>query len=227
MGHYTVLLCDDQEAIHNSLTPYLKREALNVVSAYDGESALKLLRQTPVDVVVLDVMLPGIDGFDVCREIRKSSDVYIIMLSARGEELDRVVGLELGADDYLSKPFSPREVTVRIKNAIKRIYPRQEAKKLTIAELSVFPESYQVFINDQEISLSSKEVDVLAYMVANAGKALTREHILNAAWSYDYFGYPRVVDSVIKSLRQKLARDDVHFTIRTLYGVGYKIEEKQ
>lgn len=160
-------------------------------------------------------------------EIRKNSDVYIIMLSAKGEELDRIIGLEVGADDYVSKPFSPREVTIRIKKAMKRLYPKQEAKKFAVGDLTVFPDSYQVFVKGQEISMTPKEVDVLSYMVANAGKVLTREHILNAAWSYDYLGDTRVVDTIVKTLRQKLIKDDVKFTIRTIYGIGYKIEAKQ
>lgn len=227
MEKYTVLICDDSDAIHDSLTSYLGEQGFRIISAYDGESALAKLHSNPVDVVLLDIMLPGMDGYEVCREIRKSSDVYIMMLSAKGEEFDRVLGLELGADDYVSKPFSPREITIRIKRAMFRLHQKQEQKKYTLAELTVLPESYQVFVDDQEISMSSKEVDVLLYMVTNAGRVLTREHILNAAWNYDYFGDTRVVDTMIKTLRQKLIRDDVHFAIRTVYGVGYKIEEKK
>lgn len=226
MGTHTVLICDDNIAIHSSLTSYLKAEGILVVSAYDGETALQELRHQAIDVVVLDVMLPGIDGYEVCREIRKYSDVHIIMLSARGEELDRIVGLEVGADDYVSKPFSPREVVIRIKKALKRLYPKQDPKELTLAELTVLPDSYEVYVRGQKIDMSSKEIDVLAFMVSNAGKALTREHILNAAWGYEYYGDTRVVDTLIKRLRQKLMKDDVHFSIRSIYGVGYKIEEK-
>lgn len=226
MGKHTVLICDDNIAIHSSLTSYLKTEGIAVISAFDGESALQELGRHPVDVVVLDVMLPGIDGYEVCRQVRKSSDVYIIMLSARGEELDRIVGLEVGADDYVSKPFSPREVVIRIKKALKRLYPKQEIKKLVLAELTVLPDSYQVFLGDQKIDMTSKEIDVLAFMVSNAGRVLTREHILNAAWGYEYCGDTRVVDTLVKRLRQKLCRDGVHVAIRSIYGVGYTIEEK-
>lgn len=225
MGKHTVLICDDNIAIHSSLTSYLKAEGIEVVSAFDGETALAELRRQRIDVMVLDVMLPGIDGYEVCREIRRSSDVYIIMLSARGEELDRIVGLEVGADDYVAKPFSPREVVIRIKKALKRLYPKQEVKKLTLAELTILPDSYEVYVRDQKVELTSKEIDVLSFMVSNAGKALTREHILNAAWGYEYYGDTRVVDSLVKRLRQKLLKDNVHFTIRSIYGVGYKIEE--
>lgn len=225
MGKHTVLICDDNIAIHSSLTSYLKAEGIDVISAYDGETALQELRRNPIDVMVLDVMLPGMDGYDVCREVRKHSDVHIIMLSARGEELDRIVGLEVGADDYVSKPFSPREVVIRIKKALKRLHPKQEPRALTLAELTIYPDSYEVFISGQKVDMTSKEIDVLSFMVSNVGKALTREHILNAAWGYEYYGDTRVVDTLIKRLRQKLTKDHVHFAIRSIYGVGYKIEE--
>ena len=171
----TVLLCDDSKALHDGLASYLSEQGFLVVSAYDGETALERLRKFPVDVVLLDVMLPGMDGFEVCREIRRRSDVYIIMLSARGEEDDRVRGLETGADDYVVKPFSPREVTIRIKRALRRLNPREEPKTLRVAELTVLPDSYQVFVGGEEVRLSPKELEVLAYMAANVGRVLTRE----------------------------------------------------
>ncbi len=220
----TVLLCDDSKALHDGLASYLSEQGFLVVSAYDGETALERLRRFPVDVVLLDVMLPGMDGFEVCREIRRRSDVYIIMLSARGEEDDRVRGLETGADDYVVKPFSPREVTIRIKRALRRLNPREEPKTLRVAELTVLPDSYQVFIGGEEVRLSPKELEVLAYMAANVGRVLTREMILNAVWDYNYFGDTRVIDTMIRSLRQKLAHPDVHFAIATIYGVGYRLE---
>jgi DNA-binding response OmpR family regulator len=226
MGKYSVLICDDSLAVHQSLTSYLTAEGIEVISAYDGKSALLELRRQAVDVVVLDVMLPGgLDGYEVCREIRRGSDVYIIMLSARVEELDRIIGLEVGADEYAAKPFSPREMVIRIRKILKRLYSTQETRKLELAELTVLPESYKAFVGGQEIDLTSKEIDVLSFMVSNAGKALTREHILNAAWGYEYYGDTRVVDTLVKRLRQKLLRDDIHFTIRSIYAVGYKIEE--
>ena len=220
----TVLLCDDSKALHDGLASYLSEQGFLVVSAYDGETALERLRKFHVDVVLLDVMLPGMDGFEVCREIRRRSDVYIIMLSARGEEDDRVRGLETGADDYVVKPFSPREVTIRIKRALRRLNPREEPKTLRAAELTVLPDSYQVFIGGEEVRLSPKELEVLAYMAANVGRVLTREMILNAVWDYNYFGDTRVIDTMIRSLRQKLAHPDVHFAIATIYGVGYRLE---
>lgn len=227
MDSYTVLICDDSASIHSSLSSYFRHEGFNVISVYDGESALEQVKKTKIDIVLLDIMLPGMNGFDVCRNIRKTSDVYIIILSAKDEEIDRVLGLELGADDYVTKPFSPRELVYRMKRAMRRIHHTpKDLRKLTMGELTVYPESYRVLLNGSEISMSTKEVDVLAYMMSNPGRVLTREHLLNAAWNYGYYGDPRVVDGLIKTLRQKLAGENLHFAIQTVYGVGYKIEER-
>ena len=227
MSNYSVLICDDNKVMHDSLSDYLNQENIRVISKYDGESALEFLKSNTVDVVVLDVMLPGIDGYEVCREIRKTSDVHIIMISARGDNVDRIVGLEVGADDYLSKPVSPREVVIRIKKAIKRNEKKTDPKEFNLAELRVLPDSYQVFVDGEEVALTSKEIDVLAFMISNAGKVLTREHILNAAWGYEYCGDTRAVDTVIKRIRQKLLKDSLHFNIRSIYGVGYVLEERK
>lgn len=226
MDKYTVLIVDDSDVIHDGLKSYLEEQDFTVISAYDGETALEKIRAQPVDIVLLDVMLPGMNGYEVCRELSKNSDVYIIMLSAKGEEFDRILGLEFGADDYISKPFSPREVTLRMKKAMQRLHPKEEQKAFTVGELTVLPDSYQVFVDGQEVFLSPKEMDVLTYMAANAGRVLTREHILNAAWGFDYVCDTRLVDTMIKTLRQKLIREGVHFTICTIYGIGYKLEEK-
>ena len=225
MAH-TVLICDDNKLMHDGLSSYLELEGIQVLSAYDGRAALDMFSSNTVDVVLLDIMMPGIDGYEVCRQIRKRSDVYIIMISAKGEDSDRILGLELGADDYLTKPVSPREVTIRIKKALKKLDSNDNPKKFTLGELTVYPDSYQVFIEDSPVVLTSKEVEVLAFMLSNKGKVLTREHILNAAWGVEYFGDTRAVDTLIKRLRQKLSGDDLHFAITTVYGVGYKIEEK-
>lgn len=226
MSKCTVLICDDNIAVHSSLTNYLNAEEMNVVSVFDGETALNRLDQRDIDIIVLDIMLPGMDGFYICKEIRRRSAVPIIMLSARSEEYDRIIGLELGADDYVVKPFSPREVVIRIKKLLKRHHPDQGPEKLTLAELTVFPDSYRAFIGEKEISMTAKEIELLSFMMANAGKVLTREYILNTAWGYDYYGDTRVIDSLIKRLRQKLIKDGVHFNIRSVYGVGYTMEEK-
>ena len=220
----TVLICDDNPAIHSSLGSFLAAEGIAVRAAHTGEEALDLFRRGGIDLVVLDIMLPGMDGLDVCREIRRTSDAPILMLSARDEELDRELGLELGADDYVVKPFSPREVTVRIKKMLRRLRAPAEPRGLTLAELTVVPESFKAYIRGQEVDLTHKELEVLASMVAHAGEVLTREHLLNVAWGYDYFGDTRVVDALIKRIRQKIMAEGVHYAIRSVYGVGYVLE---
>lgn len=221
------MICDDNIAVHKSIESYLSEDGVKVVSAYDGESALQIFHNNHVDLVILDIMMPGKNGIEVCREIRKTSEVPILMLSAKDSEMDRIIGLELGADDYLSKPFSPREVSIRVQKMLKRIHAHHETKKLSLAELSVFPEKYEAYVNDIKLDLTPKEVSLLSYLVYNAGKVLSREIILSSVWGYDYTGDTRTVDTHIKRLRQKLPSEGVRFAIRSVYGIGYKMEEQQ
>ena len=226
MANFNILICDDNEALVEGLSTYLSEEGMNVLTAFTGEDAIEAVRTNDIDVILLDIMLPGIDGYEVCKRVRKFSNVYIIMLSARSQELDRVYGLETGADDYVTKPFSSREIAIRINRAMDRMHPKDDEKKLTLAELTVLPETFRVFIKDEEVQLSSKEFALLNYLIANAGKVLTREHILNAVWSFNYYGDTRVIDGMVKRLRKKITRDDVHFTLQTVYGVGYRLTEE-
>lgn len=229
MSNVQMLICDDNPAISKSLAGYFEAEGMDVLCAASGEEALALFREKRLQLIVLDVMLPGISGIDVCREIRKTSNIPILMLSAKGEEVDRIVGLEIGADDYVTKPFSTREVVVRCKKLLRRLNSAGEGeKKYTLAELTVLPDSYEAYIGGQRINLASKEFEVLRYLIAHAGKAMTREHIINAVWGYEYAGDPRIVDTLIKRLRHKLFDEPevaVHFSITTIFGVGYKLEE--
>jgi len=225
MHKHSVLICDDNIAVHKSISSYLAEDGINVVSVYDGESALEHIKNSKISLVILDVMLPGMNGFEVCREIRKESDLPILMLSAKDQEIDRILGLEIGADDYLGKPFSPREVAIRVNKMLKRIYTPQDTKIMTLAELSVFPERYEAYVRDEKLELTPKEVSLLAYLVYNTGKVLSREAILSSVWDYDYTGDTRTVDTHIKRLRKKLPEEGVHFAIRSIYGVGYKMEE--
>jgi DNA-binding response OmpR family regulator len=230
MPRIRVLICDDNPAIHKSLAGYFEAEGMEVIYAATGLSALSYFRDRIPDLIILDVMLPDISGTDVCREIRKTSSIPILMLSAKSTEIDRIVGLEIGADDYVTKPFSSREVLVRCKKLLKRRYAIESEKKYTLAELTLLPDSYEVYVGKQRIALALKEFEVLRYLVAHAGKAMTREHIINAVWGCEYVGEPRIVDTLIKRLRQKLfniPNVTVHFDITTIFGVGYKIEELQ
>ena len=228
MSRARVLICDDNPVLHKSLSGYYEAENMDVVYTETGEAALQYLQENNVDLMILDVMLPGMSGTEVCLEVRKTSDLPIIMLSAKGEEIDRIVGLEVGADDYVTKPFSPREVVIRSRKLLKRHISAEAEKKFTLGELTVLPDSYEAYIGDQRVNLASKEFEVLRYLVAHTGKAMTREHIINAVWGYEYAGDPRIVDTLIKRLRQKLAAatdTPVHFSITTIFGVGYKAEE--
>lgn len=223
-----VLICDDNPVLFKSLTGYFEAENMEVLYASDGETALEILRGGNVDLMVLDVMLPGISGTEVCLEVRRTSNMPILMLSAKGEEIDRIVGLEVGADDYVTKPFSPREVAIRCRKLLKRRMETETERTYTLAELTVLPDSYEAYIAGQRVTLASKEFEVLRYLISHAGRAMTREHIINAVWGYEYAGDPRIVDTLIKRLRQKLAAastGSVHFSISTVFGVGYKAEE--
>ncbi|RNF41206.1 response regulator transcription factor [Planococcus salinus] len=221
----TILICDDNIAVHESIDAYLQSEGMNSVSAYDGELALQLLKENHFDLVVLDIMMPGIFGTEVCREIRKTSDIPILMLSARSEEVDRIVGLEIGADDYITKPFSPREVVVRIKTILKRVQPKKEISNyLKAGNLSIDVDGYEARIDGQEIELTAKELELLVFLIRNAGKVVNREELLYKVWGYDYTGDTRTVDTIIKRIRQKISKSAPDFSIKSIYGVGYKFE---
>ncbi|MFC7687049.1 response regulator transcription factor [Ureibacillus sp. GCM10028918] len=222
----TVLICDDNVAVHESINAYLHTENINSVSAFDGEHALDLLGKQHFDLVVLDIMLPGLFGTEVCKEIRKTSDIPIIMLSARGEEMDRIIGLEIGADDYLTKPFSPREIVIRIKTILKRVQPKQDNSNiLKASSLFIDVEGYEVLVNDTVMDLTAKEVELLAYLVKNKGRVINREELLYKVWGYNYIGDTRAVDTLIKRIRQKVSKGNPEFSIKSIYGVGYKFEE--
>ncbi len=223
-----VLICDDSDYVHESLSAYLAAENMLHVSVYDGQAALDMLKNDIFDIVILDIMMPKRFGTDVCKEIRKTSDIPIIMLSARGDEFDRIQGLELGADDYITKPFSPREVVARIHTILKRLSPRKEAvqeeTKLVIGHMAIYPLEFRVTIYEKELCLTPKEVAMLVYFAQHPNKVLSREQLLNKVWGYDYFGDTRAVDTLIKRLRQKMPQTDCGFEIKAIYGVGYKLE---
>lgn len=226
MDTRTVMICDDKEAVHESLTRFLHEDGIEVISVYDGEAALEALSRHPVDLIILDVMLPRINGTDVCRTIRRSSDIPIIFLSARSEEIDRIIGLELGGNDYVTKPFSPREVALRVRKILSRTSAapaRPATQMLRYAELSVNPDTMEVFVGEQKLDMTAKEVHLLSYLIRNAQKVLNREQILKAVWGYDYYGDTRAVDAVVKRIRKKLPTENVHFSIQSIYGVGYRL----
>ena len=222
-----ILICDDQPAVHESLGVYLDAEGYQHISAYDGEQALEYANTEHPDMIILDLMMPKRSGIDVCREIRKNSSVPIIMLTAKSEEIDRIIGLELGADDYIVKPFSPREVVARIKAVLRRVssdLPKDEAKILRYDRLEINLDNYEVKVDGTPIACTPKEVEVLYLLASHPGHVFEREQILSRVWGYDYFGDTRAVDTQIKRIRQKLPQEGVPWAIRTIYGVGYKFE---
>lgn len=221
-----VLICDDQFVVHETISAYLKADGFCYESAYDGEEAIKKALSIKPDLVVLDIMMPKINGIEVCRTIRKTSDVPIIMLTAKGEEIDKIVGLELGADDYIVKPFSPREVVARIKAVLRRRTSdkKKDSPILRYNGLEVNISTYEVHINGNLIHLTPKEVEVIYMLASHPGQVFSREQIIQNVWNTDFFGDTRSVDTQIKRIRQKLHCENMKWNIKSIYGVGYKFE---
>lgn len=224
-----ILLCDDNQILHDTLGAYFDNEGYSYVSAFDGDDSIdKFLKHQP-DLILLDVMMPNKTGLEVCKEIRKTSSVPIIMLTAKGEEIDKVLGLELGADDYIVKPFSPREVLARIKAVLRRTNDQhsEDSSVLRYDRLEINQAKYEVLFDGQTLPFTPKEVSVLYFLASSPGQVFDREQILSKIWGYDYFGDTRVVDTQIKRIRQKLPQDNVPWGIKSIYGVGYKFEVKK
>lgn len=225
MGKTKILVIDDEPAILNLVTAYLRSEGYEFNTAGDGPAGLKAFRAFKPDLVILDIMLPGMDGIEVLTQIRRESEAYVIMLTAKSEELDKVVGLSVGADDYLTKPFSPRELMARIKAALRRLQKPStdsERKVITLPHVRIDGGSRRAWIDDQEIELTSLEFDLLSILADHRGMVLSREKLLELAWGYDYFGDLRVVDVHIGHLRQKVGSR----FIETVRGAGYRFEDK-
>ena len=221
-----LLIVDDNQQITEILTQYAQKEPYEVLVAHDGEAALAIFHAQQPDVILLDVMMPKKDGFAVCREIRETSNVPILMITARGEDFERIMGLEIGADDYIVKPFSPGEVMARIKAVMRRVRPSDVSKHVFIHDnLKINLEDYTVTINQETILLTKREVDLLWTLATHQQKAYSRDELLDQLWGFDYFGDTRTVDSHIKRLRSKLSHV-AHPTweIKTIWGVGYKFE---
>jgi DNA-binding response OmpR family regulator len=225
-----ILVVDDEPAVTDLLAYNLRKAGYGVLTAADGRQALDAARQERPDLILLDLMLPGIDGLEVCRQLRKTSDVPIIMITARGEEIDRVVGLELGADDYMAKPFSVRELLARIKAVLRRAaQPETKAAEGAPAlrgkgGLRLDPESRLAAVGETVLPLTRLEFDLLNLLLANAGRVLTRERLLELAWGYDFAGDTRAVDSAVKRLRAKLrAAAPEADSIEAVRGVGYRL----
>ena len=224
---YRILIADDDVNVHQSLGTYFRREGYQLLSAYDGEEAIRHVRQSRPDMMLLDIMMPKMDGLVVCREIRKTSNIPIIMLTAKGEEFDKLLGLELGADDYISKPFSPREVLARVKAVLRRMYELKEDNKgtrLVVSNLDIDMGAFIVKLNGQNVPCTPKEIEILWTLASNPGMVFSREHLLQSIWGYDFLGDTRAVDSHIKRIRAKLCQPGNTWDIKTVWGVGYRFE---
>ncbi len=223
-----ILVVDDEKKIVEIIKAYLERESYQVFTAYDGKAALEQFLNQHPDLIILDLMLPEISGWDVCRSIRKKSDVPIIMLTARDEVTDKIIGLEMGADDYVTKPFDPKELVSRVGAVLRRAVSKISPKEIIqISDLRIDLEKRQVRRNDLIIDLTPNEFDILRVMAENPGRVFSRMQLLDQVQGDAYEGYERTIDSHIKNLRKKIELDPEHPNyIITVYGVGYKIEEK-
>lgn len=224
----TILIADDNQQITSILEEYAKKEGYTPVIALDGSAALEQFRLKRPDIILLDVMMPKMDGFEVCREIRRTSNVPIIMVTARGEDFERIMGLDIGADDYIVKPFSPAEVMARVRAVLRRI-EREDAPSQVFSfdNLTINLDDYTVMIDNKNISLTKKEIELLWTLATNKNKVFSRDNLLDSLWGHDYYGDNRTVDSHIKRLRAKLDEfSHDRWEIKTIWGVGYKLEVK-
>ena len=223
-GNIKVLIIEDEEKMRDLMKIAFKKESIEVYEAVDGKQGLSMFKEINVDVVVLDIMLPEIDGWTVCREIRKNSDIPIILLTARGEEFDKLFGFELGADDYIVKPFSPKELVARMKALLRRTDIRniESSHILEIGEIMINRLSREVLIEDRVINLTNKEYELLYFLATNPKIVFNREQLLLKVWGYEQYGDPRTVDTHVKKLREKLGNFSNYIT--TIWGVGYKLE---
>lgn len=229
MGKTKILLVDDDPNISQLIQLYLVKEGFEVASASRGDEAVKMFKSDPPSLMLLDVMLPGMDGWQVCREIRKVSNIPIIMLTAKDETFDKVLGLELGADDYIVKPFETKELVARIKAVLRR-YQQSDAtpdKEISFPGLTINISHYTVTYLGKELDMPPKELELLYFLASHAGSVFTREQLLEQVWGYDYFGDSRTVDVHVKRLRDKLSgSEQLGWSIKTVWSVGYKFEVK-
>ena len=231
MSMLKILLVDDDPNIRQLLNLYLEKEGFEVTMASRGDEALKIFKTSPPNLMLLDIMLPGMDGWQVCREIREISPKPVIMITAKGEVFDKVLGLELGADDYIVKPFEPKELVARIKAVLRRCEngpagAEEGSQGINFDGLSINRETYEVYLDDKRLELPPKEFELLYFLAQNSNKVFTRDQLLNEIWGYEFFGDSRTVDVHIKRIREKIEGDGKvrNWQLKTVWGVGYKFE---
>ncbi|KAB2330286.1 response regulator YycF [Bacillus mesophilum] len=230
-----ILVVDDEKPIADILQFNLKKEGFDVHCAYDGNSAIEMVEEIKPDMILLDIMLPQRDGIEVCREVRKKYDMPIIMLTAKDSEIDKVLGLELGADDYVTKPFSTRELIARVKANLRRhqqisdrAVEEEETNEIEVGALTIHPDAYIVSKRGDQIELTHREFELLHYLARHIGQVMTREHLLQTVWGYDYYGDVRTVDVTVRRLREKIEDNPSHPTwIVTRRGVGYYLRNPE
>lgn len=222
-----ILIVDDEEKIRSLVRLYLEKEGYSVEEAENGKAALEKFQNNSYSVLIIDLMMPEMDGWLVCREVRKKSAIPIIMLTARGEEFDRVLGLELGADDYLVKPFSTRELVARVKALLRRTGGSvvvTSNHELDYGLISIDKEKHRVVVNNQNVALTPREFELLFFLAKNPGRVFSREQLMETVWGYDFYGDARTVDTHVKKLREKLSDPRVKAMLATVWGVGYKFD---
>jgi len=224
---YRILIADDDAQVQQELCEHFKREGYQVYSACDGEEAIEAVRRLRPDMVTLEITLPKMDGLAVCREIRRESNVPIIMISTKTDEFERLLGLEMGADDYITKPYSVREVVARVKVVLRRVHEMKEPDKqvhLVVDNLDIDMSAFIVKLDGKNVPCTPKEIEILWTLASNPGMVFSREHLLQSIWGYDYLGDTRAVDSHIKRIRAKLCKAQNGWDIKTVWGVGYRFE---
>lgn len=229
MDSKKILVVDDDVNICELLRLYLEKDGFDVVVANDGEDALKCAQVNNPDLILLDIMLPALDGWQVCREIRKTSNVPIIMLTAKGETFDKVLGLELGADDYVTKPFETKEVVARIKAVLRRSSENEKtegSKEVRYDKLRINITNYELVVDGVQIDTPPKELELIYHLASNPNRVYTRDQLLDEVWGFDYYGDSRTVDVHVKRLREKLEGVSEKWSLKTVWGVGYKFEVK-
>lgn len=226
---YKILIVDDDDNICELLRLYLEKDGFDTVVANDGEQAVDYAAKYSPDLILLDIMLPKLDGWQVCREIRKTSDVPIIMLTAKGETFDKILGLELGADDYVSKPFDTKEVIARIKAVLRRTHDNDKSSQISEVrydKLRINLTNYELEVNGVKIDTPPKELELIYHLASNPNRVYTRDQLLDEVWGFDYYGDSRTVDVHVKRLREKLENVSDEWCLKTVWGVGYKFEVK-
>ncbi len=221
-----ILVVDDDQNICELLRLYLEKEGFKTVTAYDGQQAVDIAKSSQPDLILLDIMLPKFDGWQVCRQIRKESDVPIIMLTAKGETFDKILGLELGADDYVTKPFDTKEVMARVKAVLRRTANNEkpEIEEVKYDKLKINLTNYELVVNGKSIDTPPKELELIYHLASNPNRVYTRDQLLDEVWGFDYYGDSRTVDVHVKRIREKLENISDEWCIKTVWGVGYKFE---